>query len=119
MLAQIDNLVFEVDSNINELLEKFSFNFSKINRIGNNPTYQKTNGYTMEVSFSGYFVLKSLQELDILKHLGIDGKPLWFVSKDIHFQVIITDLTIRKSEFLKGGEFVKQGFDISLKRYFE
>ena len=119
MLAQIDNLVFEVDSNINELLEKFSFNFSKVDRTGDNPTYQKANGYEHEISFGGYFVLKSLKALEDLKQLGIDGNPVWFVSKANDFQVIITDLTIRKSEFLKGGEFVKQGFDISLKRYFE
>ena len=58
MLAQIDNLVFQVDSNINELLEKFSFNFSKVDRTGDNPTYQKANGYEHEISFGGYFVLK-------------------------------------------------------------
>lgn len=119
MLAQIDDVVFEVDSNIDELLEKFSFNFSKIDRIGNNPTYQKTNGYELEVSFSGYFVLKSLSELNPLKQLGINGKPVWFVSKDSHFLVLIDNLTIKKSQFLKGGEFIKQGFEISLKRYFE
>ena len=119
MLAQIDEVVFEVDSNIDELLEKFSFNFSKIDRIGNNPTYQRVNGYEHEVSFSGYFVLKKLDELDSLKQLGINKKPVWFVSKDSHFLVIIESLTIKKSLFLKGGEFIKQGFDITLKRYFK
>ena len=119
MLAQIDEVIFEVDSNIEELLEKFSFNFSKIDRIGNNPTYQKTNGYELEVSFSGYFVLKKLAELDILKQLGIDGKPIWFVTKDSSYLVLIASLTIKKSLFIKSGEYIKQGFDISLKRYFK
>jgi len=119
MLAQIDNIIFETNSNIDELLEKFSFNYSEINRIGNNPTYQKTNGYTSEVSFSGYFVLKNLDELNDIKEVGINGKPILFVSKENHFKVIITDLTIRKSIFLKGGEFIKQDFDIELKRYFK
>ena len=53
MLAQIDEVVFEVNSNIDELLEKFSFNFSKIDRIGNNPTYQRVNGYEHEIGLVG------------------------------------------------------------------
>ena len=119
MLAQIDDTVFKTDSNIDELLEKFSFNFSKIDRIGNNPTYQKINGYELEISFNGYFVLKNLNELNPLKELGKKGKPVWFVSKNSNFLVIITSLTIKKSKFLKSGEFIKQAFEISLKRYFE
>lgn len=119
MLAQLDDVVFETNSNIAELLEKFTFNFSKIDRIGNNPTYQKVNGYEHEITFSGYFILKKLSELDDLKQVGMDKKPIYFISKDSHFLVIIETLTINKSLFLKSGEYIKQGFEITLKRYFK
>ncbi|WP_294963908.1 phage tail protein [Sulfurimonas sp.] len=119
MLAQIDEVVLEVDSNVEEILEKFNFNFTKINRVGNNPTYQKINGWEQEVSFSGHFVLKSLDELEPLKDVAKLGKPIWFIQKDSHFEVIITELSTRKKLFLKSGAFIKQGFDITLKRYFK
>ena len=119
MLAQIDDVVLEVDSNVAEILEKFTFNFAKVNRVGNNPTYQKVNGWEQDVSFSGYFVLKNLDEFEPLKDTAKEKKPIWFVQKDSHFEVLITELNIRKELFLKSGEFIKQGFDITLKRYFK
>jgi len=119
MLAQIDSVIFETDSNILELFEKFNFNYSKINRIQNNPTYQSVNKWDQEISFSGYFVLKKLSELEELKNIAKEKKPIWFVQKDIHFQVLIDSLSIDKSLFLKSGEFIKQGFNITLKRYFK
>lgn len=119
MLAQIDDVILEVDSNVEEILEKFIFNFSKINRIGNNPSYQNTNAWELEVSFSGYFVLKELKELESLKDIAFLKKPVWFVQKDSHFEVLISGLTIKKNIFLKGGGFIKQGFDITLIRYFK
>ncbi|WP_324171974.1 phage tail protein [Sulfurimonas sp.] len=119
MLAQIDDVVLEVDSNVEEVLEKFIFNFAKVNRVGNNPTYQSTNGWEHEVSFSGYFVLKELKELEPLKDVAFLKKPIWFVQKDSHFKVLISGLSIKKNLFLKGGGFIKQGFDITLKRYFK
>ena len=119
MLAQIDEVILELDSNVEEILEKFSFNFTKINRVGNNPTYQKINGWEQEVSFSGHFMLKNLNELEPLKDVAKLGNPIWFVQKDSHFEVIITELITRKKLFLKSGAFIKQGFDITLKRYFK
>lgn len=119
MLAQIDNIILEADSNVQQILEKFNFNFAKVNRVGNNATYQNTNGWEQEVTFSGYFILKELKELDPLKNVAFEKKPVWFVQKDSHYEVLISELTIRKNLFLKSGAFIKQGFDITLKRYFK
>jgi phage protein U len=119
MLAQIDEYVFEIDSNVTEIINKLSYNFAKVNRVGNNPTHQKVGGKEMEVSFSGYFMLKALDEFDALEEIADKGKPVWYVSKQKHFEVLISDITKRETIFLKSGEYIKQHFDITLKRYYK
>ncbi len=119
MLAQIDSVVLKVDSNVAQIVEKFSYSYAKVSRVGNNPSFQSIQKYEQEISFSGFFMLKKMDELESLKRVAEAKKPVWFVQKDSHFEVIITELNVTKSLFLKGGEYMKQGFDISLKRYFE
>ena len=119
MLAQIGDVIFTSNSNIDALVEQFTFNYSKISRIGNNPTYQAVGGFEQEIHFSGYFVLESLTQLEELKNIAKQKKPTTFVTliKDADLKVIITKLNIEKSLFIKKGAFIKQGFSISLKRW--
>lgn len=119
MLAQIDEYVFETNSNISSLVHKLSFPFAKHNRIGNNPLYQKSSSFEEEVTFSGYFVLEKNTSLDKLEEVAKKMQPIFFITKSSNFKVIISDLEIDKSLFLKSGDFIKQGFSITLKRYFK
>jgi len=119
MLGMIDDFKFEMnETEFDKISHEISFDWAESKRIGNHAKLQAIGKSNESFTFSGVLLLKSVNSFDDLIEIGSRQKPvvLSFVNAS-SIKVVILKIKRDMSLFLKTGEFVKQGFNIELKRW--
>ena len=119
MLGMIGGFTFEMGkTEFDAISHEIEYNWSESHRIGNHPKLQNVGKSKESISFSGTLLLQKVNSFDDLEAIAEKGKPvtLSFVGGTI--QVVIKRIVKNQASFLKSGEFIKQGFSISIQRYY-
>ena len=120
-LALLDSYFFSMDgASYQELTEKITANWKKIDRLGDNPLHQKVKGYSEEIGMSGTLILKNIKELDGLRDIVRNGKPVTLVLPGTWevFSVVVTDLEIKRDVFIGSGVEARKSFSSKMERYY-
>ena len=121
MLCSLGEFIFEVGGVEFEKLNKtIKFNFSKIDRIGMNPTYQSTKGYEESFTISGKLIQKSNSSLKKLEDIAKKKQAIRLtLGSGESLMVLIESIGEGRSGFLKDGHYLKNDFSVSLKAFYE
>ena len=116
MLAQIGDYIFEInDTNFDKLKRSINFNFTSSQRLGNFDSWQSVGKYEETIDIDGTLIAKSQTILKSFEYMAREKKPVTMVfSNGTCLTVIILDLKIDQSSFLKDGAFLKQTYKIKL-----
>lgn len=120
MLGMIGNFRFEMtETEFDSISHEIVFDYSDTKRIGNHPKSQAVGKSDESFSFSGTLLLQKVDSFDDLIALADLKEPVSLTF--INTSVLVTIRIIKKdmSIFLKTGEFIKQGFNIELKRWYK
>jgi len=120
-LALLDSYFFTMDgASYQELVEKITANWNKIDRLGANPKHQSTKGFSEEVSVSGLLILKSTKELDGLRDIVRKKRPVTLVLPGTWevYSVVVNDLEIKRDVFIGGGVEARKSFSLKMERYY-
>ena len=121
-MALLDDYFFSMDgASYQELNEKITGNWNKIDRLGANPKHQATKGYSEEVSVSGVLILKNVKELDGLRDIVRNKKPVTLVIPGTWevYSVVVNQLEIKRDVFIGGGVEARKSFSLKMERYYE
>jgi len=120
MLGMIGKFKFEMNKNqLDSIAHVIEFTWAESKRIGNHPKYQAVGKSTESFTLSGTLIMQKVSAIDELQEIGNKQKPviLTFVNAS-SIKVVIENISMNKSLFLKSGEFLKQGFTVKLKRWY-
>ena len=121
MLCSLGDFIFEIGEVEFERLNKtIKFNFSKIDRIGLNPTYQNTKGYEESFTLAGKLIQKSNSSLKKLEDIAKKKQAIRLtLGSGESLKVLIDSITEARTMFLKDGHYVKNDFKLTLKAYYD
>ncbi len=121
MLCDLGGFLFEIgEVEFEKLNRSLKFNFAKIERIGNNPTYQAIKGYEESFSLEGKLIAKSNSSLKKLEDIAKKKLPVRLtLGSGESLMVLIDSIGEARSMFLKDGHYVKNDFKIALKAYYD
>lgn len=120
MLAMIDTFRFEMTKKeFDSISHEFVFGYADSKRIGNNPKSQAVGKSEESFSFSGTLILQRVDSFDELVQIAERKEPVNLSS--VEGSILVTIRSIKKdmTNFLKTGEYIKQGFNIELKRWYK
>jgi len=120
MLGMIDTFEFEMNKNqLDSISHMIDFDYAESKRLGNHPKLQAVGKSSESFTFAGTLIMQKVTALDELKKIGEAKKPvvLSFVNASA-IQVVIKSIRMDKSDFLRSGEFLKQGFTVELRRWY-
>ncbi|MBD3842591.1 MAG: phage tail protein [Campylobacterales bacterium] len=116
MLAQIEDFTFEVNDTAYDTLKRsINYRFSSMQRLGNFDDWQSVGKHEESIELNGVLIAKSQAQLDDFEKLA-EAK----VARTLAFSngrcktILILNLELEQSNFLKDGAFLKQGFKITL-----
>lgn len=118
--ALLHDYFFSMDrADYQNIKEKISANWNRVNRLGSNVLHQKTNGWEETISMSGVLILKSTGELEELKNIVKKGIPVTLVLPGTWeiFRVVVLDIDIEKDVFIGQGVEVRKKFTLNMERY--
>lgn len=123
MIAMIDDFEFEITKmQFDSISHEISWNYAQSKRIGNSVKTQAVGKSDESFSFSGVLILQKLDSFEKLITIADKQKPvsLSFTNEKQNESILVTIQSIKRdmSIFLKTGEYVKQGFSITLKRWY-
>jgi len=119
MLGKIGDFKFEINqTEFDAISHEISWDWAETKRIGNHVKLQAVGKSEESFTFAGTLILKNVRSFDELVKIGDKQEPitLSFVNQSSVF-VVIKSIKRDMSIFLKTGEFIKQGFSITLKRW--
>lgn len=120
MLGMIDTFKFEVTkTEFDAIAHEISWNWAESKRIGNHVKLQSVGKSTEIFTFTGTLILQSIKSFDELVTIADKQEPvvLSFANSG-SIMVVIESIKKDLNIFLKTGEYIKQGFSISLKRWY-
>ena len=119
MLGMIDSFKFEqTKTEFNAISHEIEYNWSESHRIGNHPKLQNVGKSNERLTFSGTLILQKTSSFDELEEIASKGKPVTLSFVSGTFLVVIKRISKNQDSFLNTGEFIKQGFSISIQRYY-
>lgn len=116
MICKIDDFILD-DIWVEEIDEELDLNFAEISRVDNNPYYQDIGGVKESFTIKGNYIKQNVSILKALEEIAKNKTPVRYTTLKDSFLVVITSIKKNKSIFAKGIHF-KQGFEISLKRWY-
>jgi len=121
MLCDLGGFLFEIGNVEFEKLNKsLKLNYSKRERIGNNPTYQAIKGFEEEFDIEGKLIKKSNSSLKKLEDIAKKKEPVRLtLGSGESLKVIIESISEARSMFLKDGHYVKNDFKIKLGAFYD
>ncbi|WP_294962019.1 phage tail protein [Sulfurimonas sp.] len=120
MLGMIGNFKFQMNkTQFDTISHEVNYDWSESKRIGNHAKLQAVGKSNESFTFSGTLILKKVDSFNNLIEIGNKQEPvvLSFVNAT-SINVVIVNIKRDMSIFLKSGEFIKQGFTITLKRWY-
>lgn len=116
MLAQIGDYLFEINqTNFDKLKRSINFNFTSTQRLGNFSSWQSVGKYEETINIDGTLIAKSQEQLKAFELMARDKKPLTMAfTNGTCLTVLILNLELDQSAFLKDGAFLRQTYKISL-----
>jgi len=116
LLAQIGDYLFEINqTNFDKLKRSINFNFTSTQRLGNFSSWQSVGKYEETINIDGTLIAKSQEQLKAFELMARDKKPLTMAfTNGTCLTVLILNLELDQSAFLKDGAFLRQTYKISL-----
>ena len=121
MLCDLGGFVFDiVDKPIEAINKEIKFNYAKIDRIANNPLYQAVKGEEESFTILAKLIKKSNATLKKLEDIARKKEPVRFtLGSGESFNVIIEEIKENRTNFVKGGYFIKDSYNIKLRRVYD
>lgn len=116
MLAQIEDFTFEVsDTAYDTLKRSINYRFNTMQRLGNHDDYQSVGKHEEGIELNGVLLLKSQTQLDDFEKMAEQkiARTLAF-SNGRCKTILILNLELEQSNFLKDGAFLRQSFKITI-----
>ena len=130
MLISIGPYTFEINRIAFENMTKnTSYGWQKVQRIGNNPTFQAAEKWSEEIELKGlvftkqassFFLLDGMRLIDSLNSLAKRMTPQLVITgygQKLGYFIILS-VSEDRSTFLPAGEFLKQSYTVKLARYY-
>lgn len=116
VLAQIEDFIFEINDTAYDTLKRsISYKFSQTQRIGNFDDWQNVGKHEESIEIDGVLLAKSQEQLKAFEKMAEEKKTRTLAfSNGTCKTIIILNLELEQSNFLKDGAFLKQAFKISL-----
>lgn len=112
----IGDFKFDIkDTNFEKLKHSIDFPFAENKRVGNFDSFQDVGKYEEKIEIEGTLIAKSQTQIRAFEMLGRSKAEQTMVFGDGTAKtVLIFSLEADKSNFLKEGLFLMQGYKISL-----
>lgn len=121
MLGMIDDFPFEMNkTEFQQVSHTIEYGWVKSNRIANHPKHQAVRKSDEQIKFSGTLILQSIKAFDELKAIADKHEPVvlsWVENSSV--LVVINIISKDMSRFLNTGEYIEQGFNIELERWYK
>lgn len=120
MLAALGEYVFEMNQTAyQETVERIRVNWARHRRVEGYLHHVAVGKSEESIELTGKIILKNITALDELKDLVRQQKPVVLAfGNGYAYWVILNDLEIESSRFLKSGEALKREFSVNLERYY-
>jgi len=103
-----------------EISHSLNFNYIKLQPLGGYVKHQSTGEWEENISLNGTLVVESVNRLKTFELLAKFKVPVRFtVPTGESFMVVITSMRKTKRDFLFGGGFVRQEYNIEIERNFD
>jgi len=103
-----------------EISHSLNFNYIKLQPLGGYVQHQSTGEWEENISLSGTLVVESVNRLQLFEILAKFKVPVRFtVPTGESFMVVIMAMRKTKKEFVFGGGFVRQEYNIEMERNFD
>ncbi len=120
MLGLLDDFKFEMTKKeFDSISHEIVFGYADSKRIGNNPKSQAVGKSDESFSFSGTLLMQKIDSFDDLVQIAERKEPVNLSFVDGSILVTIRSIKKDMTNFLKTGEYIKQGFNIELKRWYK
>lgn len=127
-MGMIGTIPFRVNgTSLKSISEEVDFGWAQSSRVGNYPKLQAVSTGKETFTLSGVLLLQKVSQLDELKKLGQEQKPVSLSLASIGrvngkeatatIQVVILSLSMQKTNFLVTGEHLEQSFTLNLQRW--
>ncbi|TDO97457.1 phage tail protein [Marinomonas balearica] len=116
MLCQLGHVKFESSGvNIANISRQSSYHFANKSIINGFDDWQKVGRHSQKLTLSGVLIEQSMGALNSLYALAEKKEPVTLaLSFGQALTVLIMEISADQSNFLKGGEFYKQSFEVQL-----
>ena len=104
----------------NQISKQIDFGWISSDRIANYTYHQAATKPKTSFSISGNLIMKSIYTFDKLEKLGELQEPVLLIFVDTYpVLVVIKSLKKDMSRFIKTGEYMEQGFNIEIERWYK
>lgn len=112
MLAQIEDFTFEIkDTAYDKLNRRLTFRYGVIQRIGNFDLFQNAGKHEEDITIEGILICKSQDQIKAFEDMAKEKKARTMSFSNGRCKtVVIMNIDIEQSNFLKTGEFLRQSF---------
>lgn len=116
MLCALDDFAFESHGvNIEDIQRNSSYQYTNHELINYFDHWQDIGKYKQQITLSGLLVQQKNSALDDLHRLAEQKKAVTLAFDNGRaMTVLITEVNVTQSFFLKNGEFLKQDFEVVL-----
>lgn len=120
MMGKLDTFKFEMTKKeFDSISHEISWEWAESNRIGNHVKLQAVGKSKEKFTFSGTLILQKIDSFDELILIANKQEPVTLSFINGTILVVINSIKRDMNTFLKTGEFIKQGFTISLSRWYK
>jgi phage protein U len=115
VVVLIGDFEFNVnDTSLDNIKTNLNFRFNAQQRLGNFDNYQSSGLYDKSFEIKGKLLAKSQSQLSNFEAMAKAKLPVTFVTLDTVTTILILSLEIDKTNFLKDGAFLEQGYKIDM-----
>ena len=121
ILGMLGDFEFKMNkAEFNQLSKQIDFGWVSSDRIANHSKHQAATKPKTSFSISGNLIMKSIYTFDKLEKLGELQEPVLLNFVDTYpVLVVIKSLKKDMSRFIKTGEYMEQGFNVELERWYK
>ncbi|MCT7650926.1 phage tail protein [Aliarcobacter butzleri] len=121
ILGMLGDFEFKMNkAEFNQVSKQIDFGWVSSDRIANYSKHQVATKPKTSLSISGNLIMKSIYTFDKLEKLGELQEPVLLNFIDTYpVLVVIKSLKKDMSRFIKTGEYMEQGFNIEIERWYK
>ena len=121
ILGMLGNFEFKMNkAEFNQISKQIDFGWISSDRIANYTYHQAATKPKTTFSISGNLIMKSIHTFDNLEKIGEAQKPVLLNFVDTYpILVVIKSIKKDMSRFIKTGEYMEQGFNVELERWYK